>query len=314
MNDSHLFRLSIIGFFLLASLTACEKLGLGGKAALPGSDKLSGGMTPVTPSMVNKLGNIIYNWKIGNLKDEKKIETDAEMKQPVDRVIANLKAAAHKDPKYGDVAKELDWRHETIKVEDPSLAKAFSGGGIAVYEGAFRHAKTEGVLAGILAHEMAHILARHEVKRVSALVAAGGVSAGTLAFTIANPEKMDPKVFGPVAGAMGLGYFFGVNQPWAREDEKEADCLGLSLAARAGYEPKVIEKFWDDASHDPKANGSFTFLKDHPTDKERYEYIKSTCLEEANKDYAKVAKEKRQSASAMLPTVSSGPPELGKTS
>lgn len=297
----HHFLVHILWFILFASLTACEQLGLGGKAALPDSTHRVGMAYNIPPSTINKLGNFFYDREIAKQNEKGKIKTDAKIKRSVDRVAENLIAAARKDPRYGDVAKELDWRHETIKAEDPSTAKVFSGGGIAVFEGVFPYVKTEGALAGILAHEMAHILARHEVKRLSALVAAGGVSGGALAFSITNPEKMDPKMIGPVAGALGLGYFFGVNQPWAREQEKEADCAGLSLAAKAGYDPEAITGFWrrmNEMRNEPHT--AFDFLKDHPMDDDRFYYIKDQCLAQAKRIYEMVGPDQRQNASAWI--------------
>lgn len=308
MNDSHLFRLSIIGFLLLASLTACEQLGLGGKAALPGSVQ-----PEIPPSMLEKLGIEFYDWEIDRQKEMKRIEKREDVVKAMDHIFMQLKEAALKHPKYGEVAKELeedkDWKLNTIQ-DTKTLAVGYPGGGIAIYEGIFEVAENHGALAGILGHEMGHVLARHAAKRFTGDAAAAVTTIGPSIASGINPDKMDPKVVAPIAVALGAGYLVpgGVRQTWAHAQEEDADCIGLSLAAKAGYDPDKILGFWRRMHEkETEANEKYDFLKTHPMNKARFTHIEKQCMSEAITLYDNVTSDKRQNASAPLPPGVTGP-------
>lgn len=247
---------------------------------------------PVSPSMIAKLGNFFYDREIKNREEKGENEKDQEVNKQMNKIFNRLKEAAQNDPKYGLVAKEMDWKLNTIRDKAMINAKAFSGGGVAIYEGVFRVAKNEGALGAILGHEMIHILARHDLKRfsgdtaVAASTVASGVALGT------SPDKIDRQAIAAVTGALGIGYLFGGRQAWERSQEHDADCDGLELAAKAGYDPSVIEAFWErmkNATEEDKK--TYRFLDDHPINQERLDHINSktsnnkSCKENAVDTY-----------------------------
>jgi predicted Zn-dependent protease len=308
MKNSYLNQFLVFSVLVVASFTACEQLGgMVGKKPPAGVPVSSSGMTAaltpqIPPAAVYEFGNYFYRREIQTQKEKGNIEERPEFVKPIERIFDRLKRTALEDPDYAEVAKELDWQLNTIKDKSITMPKAFPGGGIAIYEGLFPHAKTEGAFAGILGHEMAHVLLRHEIKRLSALVAAEGAAGGAIVASLANPKTMDPKVVGPVAGSLGLGYYFGQKTVWAQEQEKDADCTGLLLAAKAGYEPAKIVSFWEGVNKDRETlNKSLDFLKEHPMNDARYKYIKDTCQQKAEDVYKTVGKEKQQDAAALLP-------------
>ncbi|GKS59574.1 hypothetical protein YTPLAS18_31010 [Nitrospira sp.] len=257
---------------------------------------------PVTPSMMAAVSNGLYNWEVGR----KEREEDPKITGQMLRVFENMKHAALSDPVHAEVAREMDWRLAVLRDYKTSMADAYPGGGIAIYEGVFEVAENEGALAAILGHEIGHVLARHELKQLSGDAAVALGTAGPAITSGTAPDKLDPKAIGPVAGALGLGYVFGVRQPVQRENELEADCLGLVLTAKAGYDPKKSEGFWRRMDEEPGASDKYDFLNGHPMNEERFTHIRETCLPPALEVYEKLDAPDRKNALTTLPKIAVG--------
>src|SRR6185369_5731238 len=112
-------------------------------------------------------------------------------------------------------------------------AFALPGGPMFVNRGMMEAATTEGQVAGVMAHELSHVLLRHGTANATK---AQGFQLGALAGAIAGA------VVGGKAGAaisegsqFGLGTWF---MKYSREYEKQADLLGAQIMARAGYDPR----------------------------------------------------------------------------
>lgn len=324
MNVRSMLGLSTATLCICITVAACDKVNLAEVAKvgnqLAGSQTEEGGTSgggmaglsvagqllkdvpiSVPPSAVAKLGNALYSFEILRKKSIK--ETEPSVTDQMARIFALLKTAAQTDQTYGKVAQAMDWQLNTLK-ENIAMAKAFPGGGIVIYDGVFPVAQNEGALAAILGHEMAHVLKQHELKRLTGDVA---VAAATLGPAIASGMgEVDPKVVGPVAGALGVGYLFGVRPHWQRSQEDEADCLGLELATKAGYDPEKIKGFWRrmKALNGESPSAMPQFLNDHPIDDDRLAHIENQCMSTAKKDYDEIVKNgKNQEASALLPGI-----------
>jgi predicted Zn-dependent protease len=197
--------------FLFISITAFDMPKLPGSGAmdvikaLPVPDSMKPSVPPV---LVASVGNAIYNWEVGRRTKE----SDKDVSDRMDQIFDRLKAAALTHPTYGAVAKEIEWKLNTLREQKPATAAAFPGGGIAIYDGVFPIAQYEGVLASILGHEMAHLLAKHHLQRMNSDVAAAVMTIGPAIASGTNPDKLDPKIIGPVAGAMGIGYLSRIPQ------------------------------------------------------------------------------------------------------
>ncbi|WP_176698151.1 M48 family metallopeptidase [Candidatus Nitrospira nitrosa] len=297
------------GFFFL-SLAACDTMNIpaGGTAgslkdtsASPTSDDKP---SDVSPSKLASLGNQQYNKEIEERQKNNEIETSTKVTGQMDGIFEQLKAAALIDEEYGSVAKEMDWRLNTIRDKTIVMAKAYPGGGVAIYDGVFDVAETEGALASILGHEMAHVLAQHELKRLAGHTAVAGATLGSAIALAMKPKKREQQVAAGVTGALALGYLLGGRQAWERSQEHDADCLGLRLAAKAGYDPKKIEGFWRRmAENKEEANTKYQFLNDHPIDDERLGHIQNTCMSKAQEVYSQVDINLRKDALATLPGV-----------
>lgn len=150
-------------------------------------------------------------------------------------------------------------------VNDPTLnAFAVPGGFIGVHTGLLLAAQNEGELAGVLAHEIAHITQRHiprmiaQNKRMSgpalAALIAGLVVAGS------NPQV------GEAALVMTMGGLAQNQLNFSRAFEQEADRLGIAVLAAAGYNPRAMPAFFERMQQWARLNDSNLpeFLRTHP--------------------------------------------------
>jgi predicted Zn-dependent protease len=164
--------------------------------------------------------------------------------------------------RIANAAKRPDFQWQFVVIDNPKVANAFAlpGGKVAVYTGMFPVAKTEGGLAAVMAHEVAHVLARHGGERLShGLLAQMGAVAVQAGMAGSNPGVVQG-----VMTAYGLGATVGVLLPYGRLQESEADEIGLRLMAQAGYDPREAVELWQRmAQQDRQAPPEF--LSTHPS-------------------------------------------------
>ena len=129
---------------------------------------------------------------------------------------------------------DISWQWSVA--DDPEMnAFALPGGWVYVTRGLLALSNREDELAGVLAHEMAHVIERHAVKRVGAatpLAVLFGVPSGILGM-------VSPSLGGIVGGAGRVVSGLAL-APYSREQELEADRIGITLAARAGWDPTAL--------------------------------------------------------------------------
>lgn len=169
---------------------------------------------------------------------------------------------------------DADWEFIVIKEKEVN-AFALPGGKVAVYEGILPVAKNDAGLATVLAHEIGHVMAHHSAERVtrSELVQAG---AGLLAAALGGS---DPKSQQTVGALLGAGATFGLVLPFSREQEYEADHIGVDLMAHAGYDPREAIGFWERMRDQAKSGAPPEFFSDHPTDENRIARLQSLLPE-----------------------------------
>lgn len=119
-------------------------------------------------------------------------------------------------------------------VNDPSVnAFAIPGGHIYIHSGLIAQADRANMLAGVMAHEMSHVIARHAIKQMEQQQAIGAIGSILLG--------QNPNAIAQIAAQIAAG---GAMARFSREDEQEADDVGLDLMTRAGYNPKgMVDMF-----------------------------------------------------------------------
>jgi hypothetical protein len=147
-------------------------------------------------------------------------------------------------------------------------AFALPGGTIFVNLGTIQAATTEAQLAGVMAHEISHVVLQHSVcnavkqQKVGLIAGLGQVAAGVL--------------LGGAAGTLaqqGIGMTAGLGfLKMSRGAEKEADLLGVGILYDAGYDPRGMSQFFETIQAKYGAGGS-QFMSDHPNPGNRSEYV-----------------------------------------
>lgn len=123
----------------------------------------------------------------------------------------------------------LTW-HFTV-LDDPVVnAFAMPGGYIYITRGILSHLNSEAQLAGVLGHEIGHVTARHSAKQITQQQIA------TLGLTLASAFSTTLQRYsGPAQQALGL-----MMLKYSRDDETQADALGIRYSTAAGYDPREI--------------------------------------------------------------------------
>jgi len=166
---------------------------------------------------------------------------------------------------------EGPWQFDVVDRPEPN-AFALPGGHVYVTRGLLVLTNSEDELAGVLGHEIAHVTARHSTKRMGAAVLTAPL---TIASGIAGMAVgiVSPALGNAVAGTGDLISEGLVLAPYSREQEHEADELGQTLAARAGYDPAALPRFLQTLDRDlallagQKQRSSF--LDSHPLTPDR---------------------------------------------
>ncbi|MDI9544710.1 MAG: M48 family metallopeptidase [Bacteroidales bacterium] len=188
---------------------------------------------------------------------------DAEM---INRIGRSIAESVENFMTFNGRAHELeniDWEFSLVK-DNSVNAFAMPGGKVVVFTGMLPVAESEAHLAVVIAHEIAHVIAKHSTERISQQIAlqfGGEIAGGLLASSSETKRNIATTVF-------GLGAQLGVMMPYARKQEYEADELGLLFMAMGGYHPQEAAAFWTKMS---AAGGTAIpeFLSTHPTDAKR---------------------------------------------
>jgi predicted Zn-dependent protease len=178
---------------------------------------------------------------------------------------------------YGDQYK-FQWEFNLIQSKEVN-AWCMPGGKVAVYSGILPITQTDAGLATVLAHEIGHAIAHHSAERISQQMIAQGVGGilGSAAGSSGTVSAIN-QLYGVGGGLVLLSY--------SRSQESEADRLGLTFMAMAGYDPHEAVNFWNRMMVYSKGGTTPEFLSDHPSDARRIADIQAR-LPEALKYYTK---------------------------
>jgi len=179
--------------------------------------------------------------------------SNAAVSRYVSAIGARLAAQAP-GPKFA-------YQFKVVNVSDVN-AFALPGGFVYVNRGLLSKARTEGELAGVIAHEIAHVALRHPTNQASkAYLAEAGL--GVLGGLLGGKTQSST---GQIIGAVGG---FGLNSlflKFSRSAESQADVVGSQIMARAGYNPIDMATFFGYLAQQAGGNPSkfATFMSDHP--------------------------------------------------
>jgi predicted Zn-dependent protease len=238
--------------FLLAGLTAsllfagCYQVPVTGRRA----------MNLVDDKEVTKMSIAMFD----DMKKRYRPSRDKERNEQLQRVGDRISKVVFWD------MPDADW--EFVVFDVPQInAFAMAGGKVGVFTGLFKIAKTDDELASVIAHEIAHVTAKHVHEKLSRDLAVstvgtvgmvGGLAGGASGIAVSALSD----VYGLTTGISGFAF--------DRAKEKEADYVGLMYMARAGYDPqaaiRVLEALESQSANDPVPPA---FTSTHPSHPER---------------------------------------------
>jgi hypothetical protein len=166
----------------------------------------------------------------------------------------------------------FNYRFRVVNASDLN-AFALPGGYIYLNRGILEAAKNEGEVAGVLAHEIAHVALRHGTHNASKahLTQAGiGLLGGLLGGKVGGGSNTTQII--NAIGGFGLNVLF---LKYTREAEKDADLLGAQILARSGYNPQDMVSFFQTLAKTDKRRRPPTWLSSHPSPENRIERIQN---------------------------------------
>jgi predicted Zn-dependent protease len=210
-----------------------------------------------------------YISTVGELDKAGKIETDSKMVSRVETITGRLITEAIKMR-----PETAAWEWSVVVIDDPEMVNAWcmAGGRMAIYTGLLEQIEpTDDELAQVMGHEISHALAKHTAEKMSVQMA---TSVGVAVVGIASDNT------GVALTGAALTAMLAVNLPNSRAAEKEADRIGIELAAKAGYDPAAAATLWQKMGATSKS-GTPQFLSTHPAPEDRQQKLTKLAVKMA---------------------------------
>jgi len=167
------------------------------------------------------------------------------------------------------VEEYYDWDVHLV-ADNTVNAFCMPGGKIVMFSGILSLANTEEKIAFILGHEMAHALLDHSRTRISAQNAQNTITSvawiGSIAMDLVGLGGLG-SLTRAATNVASIGSQFFLMNPWGRDQELEADRLGMMIIHWAGYDISQIPAFWQDMSR--QNSNEHDFFSTHPSDSKR---------------------------------------------
>lgn len=181
---------------------------------------------------------------------------DQQVQQAVDAIGQQLV--------QGSLARNSPWPFDFNVLEDPQTINAFAlpGGPIFITDALLSQLQTEDEVAGVLSHEMVHVLARHSAQQIAksdltnGLIGAVGVASGSA--STAQTAAM-------------IGQL--VNMRYGRADETQSDTLGVCIMISAGYDPQGMVQVMQVLENASSGSQQPEFASTHPSPENRIQNI-----------------------------------------
>lgn len=156
-----------------------------------------------------------------------------------------------------------------VRVFDDPSANAFAlpNGKIGVYRGMIEAVRNDDQLAAVIGHELGHVMANHAAQRVGTSQFSGVVA--SLGGALIGGDQASVESWSQI---LGVGGQLGIVLPFSRQQELEADQLGIGYMARARYDPSQAVAFWEQQA--AQGGGRAEFLSTHPSDATRLQQLR----------------------------------------
>jgi predicted Zn-dependent protease len=207
------------------------------------------------------------------LQKEQPVDPDSQaarqIREIAQRLIARIPQvtddlAAEHNLQASHIERSFDWRVTVLQSEEAN-AFCLPGGKMAVYTGLLPVAQNADAMAVVMGHEISHALLRHGAQRMTrGKLEQMGQMAGAM-------SGMDQGTLQVVMSAYG----YGSALPYAREQETQADALGLMIAAAACFDPGEAIPLWQRMAQQAAGRNPPEFASTHPSAGTRIDHLQS---------------------------------------
>ena len=225
----------------------------------------------IPESSLNRQAAQIYE----RVKAKTKLSDDKEQLKEIKEIGSRIEESVSayfnsinvKDPTYN-----FQWEYILVDNDKIKNAWCMPGGKIAVYTGILEVTKNKHGLAAVMGHEIAHAVAKHSVERASrALV----LNVGTAALDIFTGGAISNTSRTTGVDVAGMLRTFGIDNPFGRKQEREADYLGLIFSSLAGYDIRESVKIWERMKKANQGQEPPEWMSTHPSSDRRIEALKN---------------------------------------
>lgn len=261
-------KLTLAAAITAVGLYACSTVPLTGRSQL----------SLVSDSEVNPAAAASYRQLISDPKT--KVVSSGSDAQRVKAIGGRLANAIERYLEQNGYADKYQFAWEFNLIQSPEInAWCMPGGKVAVYSGILPVTRTDAGLAVVMGHEIGHAIARHSAERLSQQLAlqTGGAVVGAATGNQSSTTQAAINTLYGVGGQLAL-------LKYSRAQESEADRLGLTFMAMAGYNPNEAVAFWQRMAAQSKGGAQPEFLSTHPSDATRIANIQR-LIPEAMKYY-----------------------------
>lgn len=194
------------------------------------------------------------------------LSQDAKGRALVERVGARLIAST--------AARETSYQFKFHLLGDNETVNAFAlpGGQIFITEALFRRLKSEDQLAGVLGHEMGHVVGRHSNEQMANTQMWSGLAQGVGVMTSDGHNNTGAYIANMVAKWRVMTF--------SREDESESDALGVRFMIQAGYNPEALIGVMEILAQVSGGSSRSDFMSSHPNPANRMEHIREVIARE----------------------------------
>lgn len=211
-------------------------------------------------------------------------KANTELVKRVGTKLATAVETYLKNNGYANEVQNFSWEFNLV-ADNQVNAFCMPGGKIVVYEGLLPVTQDEASLAVVLGHEIAHAVAKHSAEQMSTQIKQ---QYGTqIVSQVLNQVAPNSTTLTGLAGlAAQMGFSFA-NLKYSRDNETEADVMGLIFVAMAGYDPQKAIPFWQRMAASNGGNSGSDLFSDHPSDAKRIATLQQ-MMPEALKYYKPV--------------------------
>lgn len=173
-------------------------------------------------------------------------------------------------------AGNTEWPFDCHLLADNQTVNAFAlpGGQVFLTSALFNKLETEGQLAGVLAHEIGHVVARHSAQQIAKAQLTEGLTGAVVvaSYDPQNPNSRSAAYIAQIVGQL-------VNMKYGREDELQSDRLGVRFMSEAGYDPRSLIRVMEILAVSSEGNRPPEFFSTHPNPDNRIARIQQAIQE-----------------------------------